>query len=200
MYLSYMLTFHRLNGSEARRFVDELAFLRLKVFWDFPYLYEGSLEYEKKYLETYFRAKHSFIFLVQDGDKIVGATTSILASEEEEDFKKPFEEYGLAPSSVFYFGESVLLPEYRGRGLGKKFFEERERFARSVPSVKVLSFCAVERPHDHPLKPVDYTPLDEFWNMMGFKKETGLTTSYGWKDRGEEVQTNKKMQFWIKKL
>lgn len=195
-----MITFHRLKGAEARRFVDQLADLRLKVFWDFPYLYEGTQDYEKNYLETYFKAQHSFIFLIQDGDKIVGATTSILASEEEESFRKPFLDHGLDPASVFYFGESVLLSEYRGRGFGKKFFEERESFARTVPGVKYLSFCAVERPENHPLRPADYKPLDTFWNMMGFHKEQGLTTTYEWQDRNEKSPSSKKMQFWIKKL
>jgi GNAT superfamily N-acetyltransferase len=191
-----MLTFLRLRGEEARRYVDQLASIRLKVFWEYPYLYEGTLEYEKKYLETYFKAKNSFIFLVQDGDKIVGATTSILASEEEESFQRVF----TSPEKVFYFGESVLLHEYRGRGLGKKFFEEREAFARSIPGVKTLSFCAVERSATHPLKPADYKPLDEFWNMMGFHKSPGLTTEYEWQDRNELQSTKKKMQYWIKEI
>lgn len=195
-----MLTYHRLKGEEARRYGDQLAFLRLKVFWDFPYLYEGTLEYEKKYLQTYFNAKNSFIFLVQDGDKIVGATTSILASEEEESFKKPFMDFGLSPDEVFYFGESVLLHEYRGRGIGKKFFEEREAFARTIPGVHTLAFCAVERPVDHPLKPHGYKPLDDFWNMMGFRKGSGLTTSYEWQDRNETQPTKKKMQYWLKEI
>lgn len=195
-----MITYLRLKGEEARRYADELASLRLKVFWDFPYLYEGTPEYEKQYLETYFKAKHSFIFLVQDGDRIVGATTSILASEEEESFKKPFQDFGLAPQSVFYFGESVLLNEYRGRGIGKKFFEEREAFARTIPGVRTLSFSAVERSVNHSLKPPGYKPLDEFWNMMGFHKMPGLTTQYEWLDRNESQPTKKKMQFWIKEL
>jgi hypothetical protein len=51
----------RLRGNEVRAFVNELAELRLKVFWDFPYLYEGIVEYEKKYLATYFKTKKSFM-------------------------------------------------------------------------------------------------------------------------------------------
>lgn len=195
-----MMKFHRLVGNEARKFLAPLADLRLKVFWDFPYLYEGTPDYEKKYLETYFKADHSFIFLIEDSAKIIGATTSILASEEEENFKKPFVQYGLNPQEVFYFGESVLLPEYRGRGLGKLFFEEREKYARSLPQVKTLSFCAVERPENHPLKPVSYRPLDTFWESMGFYKEQGLTTTYSWKDRDEQHETFKKMQYWLKPI
>lgn len=195
-----MLNYLRLSGEEARAFINELAALRLKVFWDFPYLYEGTLEYEKKYLETYFKARHSFIFLVQDGDKIVGATTGIWAQEEEESFRRPFLDAGFDPSKVFYFGESVLLNEYRGKGIGKKFFQEREAYARSLPFIEKLSFCAVERPSDHPLRPKDYEPLDTFWHQQGFQKVPGLVTEYEWQDRNESSSTTKKMQFWMKSL
>lgn len=195
-----MLKYHRLSGESARKHVDALAALRLKVFWDFPYLYEGSAEYEKKYLETYFKAKHSFIFLAEDNGKIVGATTGIWAAEEEESFRLPFEEASLNPEEVFYFGESVLLPEYRGHGIGKKFFEEREAYARTLPFIKYLSFCAVVRSEDHPMKPQGYKPLDPFWQSMGFNKVPGLVTTYEWKDRGDEIQTKKPMQYWLKEI
>lgn len=195
-----MLKYHRLKGAEARSFTQELANLRLKVFWHFPYLYEGTLDYEVRYLETYFKAKNSFIFLVEDDGKIVGATTSIHAAEEEESFRKPFLDFGLNPEEVFYFGESVLLDEYRGKGIGKKFFEEREAFARSLPFIKTLSFCAVQRPVDHPLLPVGYRPLDDFWKMMGFSKQPGLSTEYEWLDRNETKPNKKSMQYWTKHI
>lgn len=188
-----------LTGEEARIYVNELAKLRLGVFYEYPYLYEGTLEYEKKYLETYFKAKHSFILLLKDKNEVIGATTGIWAKEEEDSFKSPFTRFGINPEEVFYFGESVLQKEYRGQGLGKVFFEERERYARKLPFIKYLSFCAVQR-SAHPLEPKDYRPLDVFWDSQGFKKIEGLTTSYHWRDRGEENETNKLMQFWIKEI
>lgn len=195
-----MLTFHKTRGSDARRFAKDLGELRLKVFFEYPYLYEGTLAYEEKYLETYFKSQHSFIFLVEDAGRIVGATTSIWAEEEEENFKKPFLSAGINPQEVFYFGESVLMPEYRGQGIGKKFFEERENFALTLPFIKYLSFCAVERPADHPLKPQNYKPLDSFWKQMGFHKAEEVKTSYNWKDRNDKVESSKTMQFWLKKI
>lgn len=190
----------RLSGQEARSYAKELAELRLKVFWDFPYLYEGTLDYEKKYLETYFKAQHSFILILKEDGKCIGATTAIWAREEEESFRKPFSDFGINPEEVFYFGESLLLPEYRGKGLGKIFFQERERFARSLPFVKKLSFCAVEREPAHPLRASDYRPLDEFWLSQGFQKIDGLTTEYEWQDRDQKEVTAKKMQFWLKEI
>lgn len=190
----------RLHGNEARAFVNELAELRLKVFWDFPYLYEGTVEYEKKYLETYFKAKNSFILLIKDQQQIVGATTGIVASEEEESFRLPFERAGFNPKEVFYFGESVLLSSYRGRGLGKIFFQEREAFARSLGFVRTLSFCGVVRDEHHPLKPSDYRPLNEFWKSQGFQPQLSMTTTYEWLDRGNNLVTPKTMQYWIKNI
>ena len=39
--------------------LDPLAALRIAVFREWPYLYEGSSEYEKKYLDTYLRSARS---------------------------------------------------------------------------------------------------------------------------------------------
>ncbi len=192
------ITIEKYVGQEARKLALALADLRLKVFWDFPYLYEGTVEYEKNYLETYFKAEHSFILVVKDGEKIIGATTGIWAREEEESFKKPLQAYGLNTDEVFYFGESVLLPQYRGLGLGKVFMEEREEYARSIPGIKILAFCSVERPSDHLMKPADYRPLDEFWRSRGFTPAQGLFTEYSWLDRGEKNETVKKLNYWLK--
>ena len=39
---------------------------------------------------------------------------------------------GIEVARLFYFGESVLLPEYRGQGVGHAFFDHREAQARGV--------------------------------------------------------------------
>jgi GNAT superfamily N-acetyltransferase len=123
-----------------------------------------------------------------------------LADEEEENFKRPFIKHGLDPANVFYFAESVILKDYRGRGWGKIFFQEREQFARSLGFIDYLAFCAVERGDHHPARPKDYSPLDPFWISQGFQKEKGLVTEYEWQDRGEKKANLKKMQYWIKKI
>src|SRR5690606_31080416 len=145
------------------------------------------------------KAQHSIIVLLKENEEIIGATTGIWAREEEESFREPFRSWGIDPDEVFYFGESVILPEYRGKGYGKIFFQEREKYARTLPFVKYLSFCCVVR-QNHPLEPIGYKPLDAFWESQGFKKAHGLVTEYHWKDRDEEQETNKKMQFWIKEI
>ncbi len=190
----------KLSGSQAREYATEIGQLRLKIFYDFPYLYEGSLDYEMQYLETYFKAQHSIIILLKEGNSVIGATTGIWAKEEETEFREPLQKWGLNPDQVFYFGESVLLPDYRGKGYGKTFFSEREKFARSLPFIKYLTFCRVVREDSHPLKPEKYSPLDSFWQSQGFQEADGLVTLYPWKDRGETQETHKEMQYWLKEI
>ena len=135
-----------------------------------------------------------------DGNKVIGATTAVWANDEEESFKRPLQDFGLNTDEVIYFGESILLPEYRGLGLGKIFMQERENYARSLGFIKILTFCSVERPVDHPLRPLDYRPLDEFWKSRGFIPAPELSTTFSWPDINETQETSKKMNYWLKNI
>ncbi len=188
----------RLSGAELHPYIPELARLRIEVFRDFPYLYDGDYEYEKKYLQTYIDCPESVIVLAFDGDKIIGASTAIPLKYETDEVKQPFLDLGYAVEDVFYCGESVLDKRYRGLGLGVKFFEQREAHAQDLGGFKHITFCCVERPADHPRRPADYTPLDAFWNKRGYVKHPELKTEYTWKDLDEQEPTAKPMTFWLR--
>ncbi|MGE3675680.1 MAG: GNAT family N-acetyltransferase [Polyangiaceae bacterium] len=181
---------------EAR---DALAALRVSVFRDFPYLYAGSLSYELEYLEVYFRSASAFSAVVWHGDEAVGATTMLPLVDAEAEVQKPFVEAGHELSGLAYFGESVLLREFRGRGLGVKFFELREAHARSL-GLSRATFCAVDRPVDHPLRPAGYVPNDRFWQHRGYRKVPELQARFSWPDIGDSESTSKTMTFWLKDL
>ena len=171
----------------------------MSVFRDFPYLYEGSLDYERRYLETYARSSGSLFVLARDGERVVGAATGIPMADETEAFKQPFITEGWRPEDIFYFGESVLLPDFRGQGIGVGFFDHREAHARSQ-GFRYAVFCAVVRPEDHPQRPEDYQPLDRFWHNRGYRSLPALTTEYAWTDVGDKHQSRKTMQFWYREL
>ncbi|QJW92131.1 GNAT family N-acetyltransferase [Spirosoma taeanense] len=194
------LRFVRLTGSDFRTVFDDLAALRIAVFCDFPYLYEGTVAYEKEYLETYARSERSFLFAAYDGDQMIGATTALPLSDETAEVQQPFLDANYELSAIFYFGESILLPAYRGLGLGHRFFDEREAHARQFSQYTIACFCAVQRPADHPQRPVDYQPLDAFWTKRGYHCEPALQSIFSWPDRGETVSTPKSMVYWMRRL
>lgn len=187
-------------GKEIETVIPELAALRIEVFRDFPYLYEGSFEYEKEYLKTYVNSERAFLFAVFDNEKMVGATTCIPLMDETAEVKEPFKDAGMKLDEVFYFGESILLKEYRGKGIGKRFFEERERHVASFGNYTKTCFCAVVRPKNHLLRPEAYVPLDEFWKSRGYKKSEVLKSKFSWKDINEPLETEKTMIYWLKKI
>lgn len=187
-------------GPDVAPYRDALAKLRITVFRDFPYLYEGTMAYEAGYLQRYLDCPECLFVLVFDGDEVVGASTALPMEYECEEFTTPFEREGFEIKEVFYFGESVLLPQYRGQGVGHRFFDEREKFARELGRFKLTTFCAVERPKDHPLKPDDYRPHDAFWGKRGYVKHPELKTTFDWRDVDQAEETAHPMVFWTRPL
>ncbi|MDR6193612.1 GNAT family N-acetyltransferase [Siphonobacter sp. SORGH_AS_0500] len=188
------------TGQAIEQVFDDLAQLRIRVFRDFPYLYEGSIAYEKEYLKTYTQAERSFLFAVYDQDRMIGATTCIPLENEMPEVREPFEQAGMDVSRIFYFGESILLPEYRGHGLGHRFFDEREAHAQSYGTFEMACFCSVVRPEDYPARPADYRPHDVFWKKRGYHQEPALQSKMEWPDLGETESTAKSMIYWIKPI
>jgi GNAT superfamily N-acetyltransferase len=194
------LRVRRLSGGEIAQYLPELARLRMTVFRDFPYLYDGSLDYEKTYLQTYADSPDSVIVVVLDQKLVVGASSGIPLAHETDDVKQPFLDAGYDVARIFYCAESVLLRPYRGRGLGVRFFEEREAHARSLGRFDTVCFCSVERPLDHPRRPADYVPNDRFWTKRGYVKHPELRTTISWRDVDEIEESPKPLVFWLKPL
>jgi GNAT superfamily N-acetyltransferase len=180
--------------------LDALARLRITVFRDWPYLYDGTLDYERKYLAKLAAAPGAVIVAAYDGETIVGCATGGPMTEMEAEFAEPFRARGHDIGCIFYCGESVLLPGWRGRGLGHAFFDHREAQARALGGFTHAAFCAVVRPEDHPLRPKDYVPLDGFWTKRGYTKADGVVTRFAWKDTDQPAETEKPMQFWMRAL
>lgn len=194
------LSFITKYGPEISSVFEDLGKLRIAVFRDYPYLYEGTLEHEKEYLKTYTNSPRAFLFSVYDGATMVGATTCIPLSDETANVRQPFEETGFDIDSIFYFGESILLPAYRGLGLGHRFFDEREAHARSFNTYTTTCFCAVVREESPPAQPPNYRPNDTFWTKRGYRKEATLQSTFEWLDIGQTHSTSKQMIYWIRDL
>ncbi len=189
-----------LTGEDLKAAMPALARLRIIVFRDWPYLYDGSLAYEEDYLAKFAAAKGAVCIAAFHGDEIIGASTGSPMLETDPEFADPFRAKGYDVARIFYCGESVLLKEYRGHGLGHAFFDGREAQARRLGGFTHSTFCRVIRPDDHPLKPKDYVPLDGFWRKRGYAPVDGLIASFEWKDIDQPAPTVKQLQFWMRVL
>ncbi|XYK79995.1 MAG: GNAT family N-acetyltransferase [Labrenzia sp.] len=185
----------RLTGDELKKTLGALAQLRISVFRAWPYLYEGSLDYEEKYLGRYAETEGAVIVGAYDNERLVGAATGKPLAGEYEAFQAPLKAKGFDTDKIFYMAESVLEPAYRGQGIGHLFFDEREAHAMELGYAGAV-FCAVMRSDEHPMRPAGYQPLDPFWIKRGYTKLDGVILALPWQDVGDLIETEKPMQVW----
>lgn len=188
-----------LTGAAFDAALDDVARLRITVFRHWPYLYDGDMGYERRYLSRYQQSHGAMLVGAFDGARLVGASTGAPMEDHAEDFGAPFAATGIALDKIYYCAESVLLPQYRGQGLGHAFFDAREAQARRLGRTHV-AFCSVIRPDDHPARPADYRPLHDFWHKRGYAPQPGIVAEYAWKDLGATAETVKKLQVWMRRL
>lgn len=177
----------RFSGADVRRHLDAVAALRIAVFRDWPYLYDGDPAYEREYLDAYATSPDSVFVLAFDGDAVIGASTGLPLADDTAEFRAPFDAAGLDAARVFYFGESVLLQAYRGRGIGHAFFDHREAHARTLGRFDLTAFCAVDRADDDPRRPPGHRGNETFWTKRGYVRQPGMTVRLHWNelDRGD---------------
>ena len=189
----------RLTGAALDAALDDVARLRIAVFRDWPYLYDGDPAYERRYLESYRQSPRAVVVGAFDGARLVGAATGTPMTDHAEEFAAAFAGRPEPLSEIFYCAESVLLPGYRGQGIGHRFFDEREAHARETGH-RHAAFCGVIRPADHPARPMDARSLEPFWRGRGYAPLPGVIARFRWKDLGEAEESEKSLQFWMRAL
>ncbi len=189
-------------GRACLPLISDVARLRISVFREWPYLYQGSQSYEEDYLRHFAEAADAIVVAAFDGDSVVGVATASSLAGHTEEFVPLFNAAGYDATAIFYCGESVLLPAYRGRGIGHTFFDYREQHAATlVDSGRTIThsaFCAVIRDPNDPRTPAHYRPLDSFWMKRGYEPIPGLIGNYAWQEIGDDHERDHSMQFWVK--
>ncbi len=188
-----------LTGPALEAALPDLARLRIAVFRDWPYLYDGDDAYERAYLRRYAASPGALVVAALDGPDIVGAATAAPMEDHAPEFAAALAAAGHAPEQALYCGESVLLHSHRGRGLGHAFFDAREAHGRALGR-RVACFCAVIRAPDDPRRPPGYSPLDAFWRRRGYAPLPGAVATYRWREAGEAAETDHPMQMWLRAL
>ncbi|MDD2900451.1 MAG: GNAT family N-acetyltransferase [Desulfuromonadaceae bacterium] len=193
------ITKQLLTGTAIADALDDLATLRLDIFPEYPYLYQGRMADELIYLSTYAEAPDAGVILAYDGLTVIGAATGMPLIHEDARMFDAFARASFPLDEVYYVGELLLRPAYRNCGLGRKLLDLFESHIRSLGCYRRLTCATVERPDDHLLRPRDYIPITRFLARTGFARLPGVTTSFMWRET-DGVKRDHTMQFWIKDL
>jgi GNAT superfamily N-acetyltransferase len=171
----------------------------MTVFRDWPYLYQGDAAYERRYLETFLSSPDAALIVAWKDGRAIGMATASPLSGQPSDMTGPLKRVGIEVANAFYFGESVLLPEFRGLGIGHRFFDEREAAARAAHA-EIALFCAVDRAPEHPLRPADARDLTPFWRHRGYAPLATAHFQMWWTEIGEAHEAPHRMTFWSRQL
>lgn len=186
-------------GKEAEQYIDEVANLRIKIFREFPYLYDGDKDYEKHYLKKFIDTADSLIAIAFDGDSVIGALTGLPLKLEEETIYQAWVQKNYSIDKTYYFSEALILKAYRRQGIGKALFKIAENWVSNTNQFETYSLATVIRAKNHPKRPQGYTSSDTFWLKLNYKKTDDIICTISWKEVGEETESSKPLLFWSKK-
>ncbi|MFZ2949700.1 MAG: GNAT family N-acetyltransferase [Desulfuromonadaceae bacterium] len=193
------ITEQLLTGAAIADCLDDVATLRLDIFQEYPYLYQGRREDELNYLGTYAEAPDACVILASDGSAIIGAATGMPLIHEDVQMVDAFAGTTFPLNEIYYIGELLFRPAYRNCGLGQKLLARLESHIHPLGRYHRFTCATVERPDDHPSRPHDYIPVTRFLARTGFVRLPGVTTHFIWRET-DGVKRDHPMQFWSKEL
>lgn len=113
-----MLTRELITGTAIAGALDTLASLRLEIFREYPYLYDGRREDELDYLKSYAEAPDACVILAHAGGTVAGAVTGMPFIHEGAQMLAAIAGSRYSVENLYYVGELLLYPAYRNKGLG----------------------------------------------------------------------------------
>jgi hypothetical protein len=193
-----------ISGKDIVHYLDILTQMRIALFQEYPYLYCGDFDYEKKYLEEYLKEERSILAIALYNDKVVATLTGMpLASESSviADLKNKLQAQGENPNDYFYYGEVLVQPEYRGKGLYLQMYKTLDQWIQKW-GYSFACFLTVLRDENDPRKPKGYKCPDLLAERAGFRK-TNTGISFSWptiQASGEVKDSSNELLMWVKKI
>ncbi|WP_432735125.1 GNAT family N-acetyltransferase [Maridesulfovibrio sp. FT414] len=193
------VTTQLVQGKDILPHIDALAKLRIEIFKEYPYLYKGEAKYEVQYLSVYANSPEAFAILAWDGETLAGAATAIPMEDEMEELAAPVKRSPYPLEQIFYMGEVLFLPEYRGLGLGTRMLDQAEKQVLDMNRFNYVTCATVIRPESHHLRPDDFIPIDQYLHRNQYSKMIGVVATLNWPEL-DGISITHEMQYWIKKI
>lgn len=188
------------SGAGIKPYIHSIAKLRSEVLRDYPYFEEPDLNYNTQYLRDISSCKEAIAVLIFDNTTLVGVSLGYPFALERGLFHQPFKEKQLDIATYYFFGESILLKPYRGRGIGHHFFDAREAHVAHLHAFKHICFCVPLQIESSEGRPSDFVPLHDFWRKRGYVHHPEMSI-HASKNRTEGAPPQESlMTFWIKEI
>lgn len=198
VYKSYIST-------QLQPHLSDVAEFRVKHFRNYPYLYDGNLDYEKNYLAGLANDKKSLLIKAYDSNNhLIAVSTSVPLVTGSDILKSATESFATAgydPGSIYYYGEIIIEPQYRGFGISAIIYKMQDDYAK-LNKFKFIALATVIRSDNDLRKPANHQPSDPIWNRFGFTK-TNIIFDYDWPTIQSDFLTENeshKMVYWLKKI
>jgi hypothetical protein len=191
-------------GKDAEKYTDLLAQLRISEFKEYPYLYSGNIEAERKLVAEYAQDEKGMIVVAKINGKTAGLLSGIpLVSNAQivSGIKAFFEKQKVNINEYYYCGEGIILPEFRHLGLIKMLLNKQDEQAKKW-QFKYVCALTVFRDETYFPKPKAYTSTDSLWTHLGFIK-TNLRTNFIWptiQKNNSIIEQENTVEFWTKTL
>jgi GNAT superfamily N-acetyltransferase len=191
-------------GSEITPFLEDVAKLRIQLFREFPYLYEGTSSIEEEYLRGFSSDPKSMLVVARSGKELASVSTAWPFTADANILKlakQRFGEVGIRVEDVYYYGEILVKEKFRGRGITRKSYELHEAAAKDY-GYSIASIATVVRSVDDPRRPLNYIDTDALWGKLGFSK-TNIIVKHPWPTiqvDGTSTDELNPMVFWTKQL
>lgn len=196
-----------LSGQQITLFIRDIGQAIRDVYKEWPYLYEGTVEEQEEYVQKrYIDRPDSVVCAAFDQKQLIGLAMGVPLCDAPAHYLTPFISdnlcMGMPLKDIFYWGELIVRPECRQKGIAKQLCNQLENHI-ITKGYKAIAFCTVERPTDfhlNNLKPENHFSPDSRWGDFGFTKHEDLTFKGEWRLVEESEESKHHMVYWFKKL
>jgi len=181
-----------------------VAGLRIRVFRDYPYLYDGNRAYEEHYLQGLARNERSLVAVARVDGAVVAAATALPLGNDAEilaGIDRQFAKLGLDARDYYYYSEIVVDAAHRGRGIAREFYRRRRDRAIALGYRKVCFAAIVREPGVLPA-PADYFDPAPMWTALGFVQHPDISVTFRWPTLtpAGTQEIDHRLVFWLSDL
>ena len=198
------ITFEILYGADMSQATALVSQFRIEHFKTYPYLYVGNMDYEAEYIAGFAGDPKSMLVLAKHEGQVVAVSTAmplVTPADILRDTEKAFKSADRDPKDFYYFGEVIVHPDFRKKGLTRAIYAAQELAAKDM-GFSGVCFLTVERDEKDPRKPEGYVSSDVVFRALGYAK-LPITINYHWPTIGLDGTVrdiDNPLSFWYRKL